>query len=190
MPDVIDDERHAEICDALMSGLSACAVARQFGMREQEVLAVWDEEARRCFNAEELRKHVALEVRRVRAASLKYFNKGMELPDGELATNVYFKGVERLMYMLGANQPQQHAVHLINQAAPPESSTERLRAALDRLQNYCPRERELEDMDRRNESMTDEQAQELDRFREDREARRRAQHDAQRAKLLARANGE
>jgi hypothetical protein len=133
MPDVIDDERHEAVCDALMTGLSARAVARQFGMAEREVQAVWDEEARRCFDGAELRKHVALEVRRVRAASLKYFNKGMELPNGELATTVYFKGVERLMYMLGANQPMQHAVHLINQAAPSESSTESLRAALLRL---------------------------------------------------------
>jgi hypothetical protein len=172
-----------------MTGLSARVVARQFGMQEQEVQAVWDEEARRCFNGAELRKHVALEVRRVRAASLKYFNKGMQLPDGELATGIYFKGVERLMYMLGANQPQQYAVHVISQAAPSQSSTERLKAALDRLQNYAPRERELEDMDRRDEPMSDEQAQELDRFREEREARRRAEHDAQRTKLLARANG-
>jgi hypothetical protein len=133
MPDVLDDERHEAICDALMSGLSARAVARQFGMAEREVLAVWDEEARRCFNGEQLRKQVALEVRRVRAASLKYFNKGMQLPDGELATTVYFKGVERLMYMLGANQPQQFAVHMIHQAAPAPTSTERLKAALDRL---------------------------------------------------------
>lgn len=51
---------------------------------------------------ERLREHVALEVRRVRAASLKYFNKGMELRDGELATGIYFKGVERLM--CGYNQ--------------------------------------------------------------------------------------
>jgi hypothetical protein len=51
---------------------------------------------------ERLREPVALEVRRVRAASLKYFNKGMELRDGELATGIYFKGVERLM--CGYNQ--------------------------------------------------------------------------------------
>jgi hypothetical protein len=38
--------------------------------------------------------------------------------------------------------------------------------------------------------MTDAEAEELDRFREERESRRRAEHDAQRTKLLARANGE
>ena len=57
----IDNERHEAVCDALAIGLSARAVARQFGMQEREVQAVWEEEARRCFDGEELRKHVALE---------------------------------------------------------------------------------------------------------------------------------
>jgi hypothetical protein len=92
------------------------------------------EERKRCFDGEKLGEQVALEVRRVRAIALKYFNKGMELPNGELAAGIYFKGVERLMYMLGANAPQQYAVHLMTQAAPERvTSTDRLRAALDRL---------------------------------------------------------
>jgi hypothetical protein len=38
------------------------------------------------------------------------------------------------MYMLGANAPQQYAVHLMTQAAPERvTSTDRFRAALDRL---------------------------------------------------------
>jgi hypothetical protein len=134
MPDVIDDERHDAVCDALATGLSFRAVASQFNMTEHEVRAVLREERRRCFDGEKLGEQVALEVRRVRAIALKYFNKGMELPNGELAAGIYFKGVERLMYMLGANAPQQYAVHLITQAAPERvTSTDRLRAALDRL---------------------------------------------------------
>jgi hypothetical protein len=136
MPDVIDDDdRHQAICDALMSGLSARAVARRFGVAEREIQAVWEAEAARCFDGAELRKQVALEVRRVRAATQKYFNKGMQLDDGELAINVYFKGVERLMYMLGANQPQAFAVHVMTQAASLEDSTsyyERMLADLQR----------------------------------------------------------
>jgi hypothetical protein len=192
MPDVIDDERHAAICDSLMSGLSVRAVARQFGTQEREILAVWDEEARRCFDGEELRKHVALEVRRVRAASLKYFRKGMELVDGELATGIYFKGVERLMYMLGANQPQQYAVHLMNQAAPEQTSTEFYEAALDQVLGVGPRERLLENKETHREDMTLEEVTELEalrREREDRQDAERQRNRRERAERLAARRG-
>jgi hypothetical protein len=141
MPDAIDDEAHEAICDALATGLSVRAVASRFDMEEREVRAVLREERKRCFDGEKLGEQVALEVRRVRAIALKYFNKGMELPNGELAAGIYFKGVERLMYMLGANAPQQYAVHLMTQAAPERvTSTDRLRAALDRLDAAAAKE--------------------------------------------------
>jgi hypothetical protein len=167
MSDVLDDERYEAVCDALATGLSARAVARQFSMQEREVRAVLTEEARRCFDGERLREHVALEVRRVRAASLKYFNKGMELRDGELATGIYFKGVERLMYILGANAPQQYAVHLMNQAPPEDNrtSTAKMLDAIRTMTGETPRETELEDRWRHQNDRSPELVEELNTLR-------------------------
>jgi hypothetical protein len=130
MPDALDEDRHEAVADALATGLSARAVAR---LQEREVRAILTEEAKRCFDGERLREEVVLEVRRVRTVSLKYYNKGLQSSDGELPTGIYLKGVERLMVMLGGNAPAQYSVHLIHQAAPAQTSTERLLAALDRL---------------------------------------------------------
>jgi hypothetical protein len=167
MLDVLDDERHEAVCDALATGLSVRAVARQFGMQEREVRDILTEEATRCFDGERLREHVALEVRRVRAASLKYFNKGMELRDGELATGIYFKGVERLMYILGANAPQQYAVHLMNQAPPEDNrtSTAKMLDAIRAMTGETPRETELADRWRHQSDRSPELVEELNALR-------------------------
>jgi hypothetical protein len=136
-------------------------------MLEREVRAILQEEARLCFDGDRLREHVALEVRRVRAASLKYFNKGMELRDGELATGIYFKGVERLMYILGANAPQQYAVHLMNQAPPEDTrtSTAKMLDAIRDMTGETPRETELEDRWRYQNDRSPELVDELNALR-------------------------
>jgi hypothetical protein len=167
MPVVLDDERHEAVCDALATGRSVRAVAREFGMPEHEVRTILAEEAKLCFDGERLREHVALEVRRVRAASLKYFNEGWSCVTVSWPREFYFKGVERLMYILGANARQQYAVHLMNQAPPEDNrtSTAKMLDAIRDMTGETPRETELEDRWRYQNDRSPELVEELNALR-------------------------
>jgi hypothetical protein len=189
MAEIEDAETREAVVMAVASGKSIREAAREFMTTEDEIRRVVTEEARHAASGEAMRETWFLEAKRLEAAGLKCYTKGMAGSGDTTALGIYAKLVERRAVLAGANAPSTHVLAVTTATAPIKpSSTESLEAALSRLRNFSERERVLEDMDRRNEPMTDEQAEELDRFREEREARRRAQHDAQRTKLLARVN--
>jgi hypothetical protein len=191
MSEIDDEETREAVVMKVASGASIRETAREFMTTENEVRTVIREEARRAAGGEAMRETWFLESKRLQAAGLKCYNRGMA-GDGDItALGVYSKLVERHAILAGANAPATHVLNVTTATAPiHQSSTEYYKQVLDSLQNYSPREQELEDKDWNREPMTDAEAEELDRFREEREARRRTEHDARREqRRLAHAKG-
>jgi hypothetical protein len=136
----IDDEAAAnEIFSARSSGRSIVAIAREFGRSEDEVRSVVADMVERTYDGARMREAIALENQRLLTLGLKYYEHAME--GDHQAAVIYVKTSERRMSMLGANAPAQYSVHLSNQAAPEQqTSTDRLRAALDRLDAAAAKE--------------------------------------------------
>jgi hypothetical protein len=103
---------------ARSSGRSILAIARQFGLSEVAVRSTVAEMVARTYDGERLREDIALENHRLRSISLKYYGLAMDGDGDHQAAAIYVKTSERRMVMLGANAPQQYAVHLMNQAPP------------------------------------------------------------------------
>jgi hypothetical protein len=191
MAEIEDAETREAIVMKVASGASIRETAREFMTTEDEIRGIIREESHRAASGEAMREAWFLESKRLEAAGLKLYTKGMAGSGDTTALGIYAKLVERRAVLAGANMPTTHVLNVTTSTAPiHQDSTEFYKQVLGGLHNYSPREQELEDKDWRNEPMTDVEAEELDRFREEREARRRAQHDAQRTKLLTRANGE
>jgi hypothetical protein len=191
MAEIEDAETRESVVMAVASGKSVREVAREFMTSEREIREVIKEESHKASSGESMRQNWFLESRRLEAAGLKLYNKGMAGSGDATALGIYAKLVDRRAVLAGANMPTTHVLNVTTSTAPiHQDSTEFYRHMLDSLQNYSPREQELEDKDWRKEPMTAAEAEELDRFRAERETRRRAEHDAQRTKLLTRASGE
>jgi hypothetical protein len=181
MPSDDDDDRE-NIVTAIARGKSVREVSREFERAEAEVRSIVAEAIKRAYDGEWLRQEWTLEDHRLKMICLKNFGKAMDGEGDSTAAAIYIKASERRATLAGANAPQAYAVHLSHDAAPEQmTSTEKIKAVLDRLHNYSPREQALEDKDWRQEPMTDAEVEELDRFREEREARRRVEHDAREA---------
>jgi hypothetical protein len=191
MAEIEDVETREAIVMKVASGASLHEAAREFMTTENEIRNVIREESHRAASGEAMRETWFLGSKRLEAAGLKLYTKGMAGTGDTTALATYVKLVERRAVLAGANMPTTHVLNVTTSTAPiHQDSTEFYKQVLDSLHNYSPREQELEDKDWRKEPMTDEEAAELDRFREERETRRRAEHDARRTKLLARADGE
>lgn len=93
----------------------------------------------------------------------------------------YIRASERLASMVGMNAVQGHAITVIHQEAPvkQQTSTEKIRAAIDQIQGVTARERELEDK-RSDRSITADEWTELDELRTEREAKMDAKRKAER----------
>jgi hypothetical protein len=129
----IDDEVASEaIFSARSSGRGIVAIAREFGRSEDEVRSTIAEMVARTYDGAQMREAIALENHRLLALALKYYALAMDRADHQAAV-IYVKTSERRMSMLGGNAPAQYSVHLSHAVAVAPTSTERLRAALDRL---------------------------------------------------------
>jgi hypothetical protein len=178
MAEIEDAETREAIVMKVASGASLRAAVREFMTSERAVQEVITEEARRAASGEAMRETWFLEAKRLQAAGLKCYTKGMAGAGDTNALNVYAKLVERHAVLAGANAPATHVLNVTTQTAPIEqSSTQQLRQALDRLrlQNYSPREKELEGKEQRNEPMTDDEVAELDEFRAARDRKHMAE---------------
>jgi hypothetical protein len=178
------------VAEAVADGLSIRDASARFGVSEVEIHQLLEEATEHVFGGQHLRREWMLEAKRLAIVGRKFYRRAVDNLDA-IAASVYLKSVERRAVLSGANAPAQYSVHLINQAAPKElNSTEHYKQLFDSLQNYAPREQELEDKDWNREPMTDAETEELDRFREEREVRRRAEHDTRREqRRLAHAKG-
>jgi hypothetical protein len=143
---LIDAEAANEaIFSARSSGRSIVAIAREFGRSEDEVRSVVAQQVERTFDGQALREAIALENQRLLALSLKYYGLAMGDEGDHQAAVIYVKTSERRMAMLGGNAPAQYSVHLSHAVAPAVTSTDRLRAALDRLDGKAAPPAEEED---------------------------------------------
>jgi hypothetical protein len=89
------------------------------------------------FDGEQLRRELRLEVTRLNALAEKYYGKAMA-GDGDVNSGaLYVKLSERKATLLGLNAPIGHAVQVIHSTAPirQQTSTDLLRAAIDRIRN-------------------------------------------------------
>jgi len=195
MAEIEDAETRDAIVMWVASGKSFREAAREFMTNECTVRQVIKEEAERACGGEYMREMWFLESRRLHAAGLKCYNKGMAGAGDATALGIYVKLVERHAVLAGANMPATHVVNVTTSTAPiARTSTDELKLALDRLSNYAPREQELEDKDWHKQPMTADELQELDDFRAVRDRKRieeleRKEREREERKL-ARANGE
>jgi hypothetical protein len=120
-----------EIVQQRVSGRSARAIARAQGCTLTEVNRVLD-----CFTEttidDKTRKHtLALELARLDELQETFYARALE---GDVACGALItKIIERRCVMLGLYTPQTATLQIIEAEAPRETSTERLRAAIERI---------------------------------------------------------
>ena len=120
-----------EIVQQRVSGRSARAIARAQGCTLAEVTRVLDRFTETTID-DKTRKHtLALELARLDELQETFYARALEgdVQCGALITKI----IERRCVMLGLYTPQTATLQIIEAEAPRETSTERLRAAIDRI---------------------------------------------------------
>jgi hypothetical protein len=114
-----------------VSGRSARAIARAQGCTLAEVSKVLDRFTETTID-DKTRKHtLALELARLDELQETFYARALE---GDVACGALItKIIERRCVMLGLYTPQTATLQVIEAEAPRETSTERLRAAIDRI---------------------------------------------------------
>ena len=114
-----------------VSGRSARAIARAQGCTLAEVSKVLDRFTETTID-DKTRKHtLALELARLDELQKTFYARALE---GDVACGALItKIIERRCTMLGLYTPQTATLQVIEAEAPRETSTERLRAAIDRI---------------------------------------------------------
>ena len=114
-----------------VSGRSARAIARAQGCSLAEVSKVLDRFTETTID-DKTRKHtLALELARLDELQETFYARALE---GDVACGALItKIIERRCTMLGLYTPQTATLQVIEAEAPRETSTERLRAAIDRI---------------------------------------------------------
>ena len=120
-----------EIVQQRVSGRSARAIARAQGCTLTEVSRVLDRFTETTID-DKTRKHtLALELARLDELQETFYARALE---GDVACGALItKIIERRCTMLGLYTPQTATLQVIEAEAPRETSTERLRAAIDRI---------------------------------------------------------
>ena len=120
-----------EIVQQRVSGRSARAIARAHGITPAEVSKVLDRFTETTID-DKTRKHtLALELARLDELQETFYARALE---GDVACGALItKIIERRCVMLGLYTPQTATLQVIEGEAPRETSTERLRAAIDRI---------------------------------------------------------
>jgi hypothetical protein len=114
-----------------ISGRSARAIAKAQGCTLAEVKGVLDRFTETTID-DKTRKHtLALELARLDELQETFYARALEgdVQCGALITKI----IERRCVMLGLYTPQTATLQVIEAEAPRETSTERLRAAIDRI---------------------------------------------------------
>jgi hypothetical protein len=116
-----------------VSGRSARAIARAQGCTLAEVSKVLDRFTETTID-DKTRKHtLALELARLDELQETFYARALE---GDVACGALItKIIERRCVMLGLYTPQTATLQIIEAEAPRETSTERLRAAIDRIRS-------------------------------------------------------
>ena len=114
-----------------VSGRSARAIARAQGCTLAEVSKVLDHFTETTID-DKTRKHtLALELARLDELQETFYARALE---GDVACGALItKIIERRCVMLGLYTPQTATLQIIEAEAPRETSTERLRAAIERI---------------------------------------------------------
>ena len=114
-----------------VSGRSARAIAKAQGCTVTEVNRVLDRFTETTID-DKTRKHtLALELARLDELQETFYARALE---GDVACGALItKIIERRCTMLGLYTPQTATLQVIEAEAPRETSTERLRAAIDRI---------------------------------------------------------
>ena len=114
-----------------ISGRSARAIATAQGCTLAEVSKVLDRFTETTID-DKTRKHtLALELARLDELQETFYARALE---GDVACGALItKIIERRCVMLGLYTPQTATLQIIEAEAPTETSTERLRAAIDRI---------------------------------------------------------
>ena len=120
-----------EIVQQRVSGRSARAIARAQGCTLADVTRVLDRFTETTID-DKTRKHtLALELARLDELQETFYARALE---GDVACGALItKIIERRCVMLGLYTPQTATLQVIEGEAPRETSTERLRAAIDRI---------------------------------------------------------
>ena len=120
-----------EIVQQRVSGRSARAIARAQGCTLTEVSRVLDRFTETTID-DKTRKHtLALELARLDELQETFYARALE---GDVACGALItKIIERRCVMLGLYTPQTATLQIIEAETPRETSTERLRAAIDRI---------------------------------------------------------
>jgi hypothetical protein len=120
-----------EVIRQRISGRSARAIARAQATTVAEVNRVLDRFTETTID-DKTRKHtLALELARLDELQETFYARALEgdVQCGALITKI----IERRCTMLGLYTPQTATLQIIEAEAPTETSTERLRAAIDRI---------------------------------------------------------
>jgi hypothetical protein len=121
------------VLDALAAGLSVEKAAQRFCVPADDVRKILKDEIARCRDGEYLREAWTLADRRLAAVELKFYNKALEGEGDPHAAIVFVKTSERRATLNGANMPQAHILQVVNSPPETQTSTERIRAAIDRI---------------------------------------------------------
>ena len=121
-------------------------IAHDHRLTISDVLRIIDAAAAEAFSGEQLRREWLLESRRLRELGQKYFSRAMSNDDINSAA-IFIKASERLATLVGLNAPVGHSVSIIHASAPPvqQTSTQQLRAVLDKLCGQSTRESDQPD---------------------------------------------
>jgi hypothetical protein len=121
---------------AAAEGRSIRDIAAKRKMTEREVLAILDKAAEAWGQGDRLRRELLYEVERLDALEAHYYAKALSGDEGANAAGaLYVKLAERKSTLLGLNAPVASAAVIIHQTTPAGkvTSTERIRAAIDRI---------------------------------------------------------
>lgn len=164
-----------DIVQALAEGLSTKQVAQRYDLPIRDVREVLREATQAMADGETLREEWYLEDQRLKAIGLRFYGIAMHDNDPQSAV-IFLKASERRACLNGANAPQSHAIHVMNQtpAAHHRTSTKKIRDALDNVMGITQRERVLLDRkDRLTDEppLTNEEVAELKQLTAEREAK-------------------
>jgi hypothetical protein len=134
------------ILKAAAEGVSIRALAAEHGLSEEAVTAVLDRAAEAWFTGEDLRRELLLEVSRLSRLEEHYYNKALGDDEGSASAGALFvKLQERKATLLGLNAPSSSTAVIVHQTMPKqETSTERIRAAIDRIRGLSKPEEGIE----------------------------------------------
>ena len=162
-----------DMVQAIADGLTIAQAADRFGVSVDEVRDAQKQALAAFSDGGALRLDWMLEAKRLAACGLRFYQIAMRDNDPQAAV-IFIKASERRATLMGANAPAAASVKLIHETRPEEhqTSTQRIRAALDNVMGITARERELTDRNELGGDDSPELLAELDELRAAREQAR------------------